>query len=242
MFRRLSFVFVISMIFAAGAQAQHFDVFVATSGTETVGGGVDVDTGAVVPGQQIFEAEVGDIFGIFSADEPGFNHPADDTILPPGVDSLADGVEIFVTGLDVTTAGSTAPLFFWDGTGTPSFAPAAATFTINTGNTTGSIGATGAGGGFDDHPFYEISAGASLPELGIYLAAFDVTVDGFSASGPNYLVLGTEGLVPTDDELEELIELGVGYVETNIIPEPSAFSLAGIGLLVMLMRRRSSRQ
>ena len=240
MFRKLSLVTLVAFAFVAGAQAQHFDVFVATSGTETVGGGVEVDTGEVVLGQVVFEAELGDVGGQFISDEPGFNHPADDSVIPAGIDSLNMGDEIFVRGLDLTApiGGPTAPLFYWDGTGTPSFAPSSATFVINTGNTTGSIGTAGAGGGFDDHPFFEVTGGP----LGIYLASFEHEVGGFSPSGPNFLVLGTEGLVPTDEELEGLIELGVDYVNANVIPEPNAFVLAGIGFLAMMLGRRSSRQ
>ena len=123
-----------------------------------------------------------------------------------------------------------------------------------------SIGTTGAGGGFDDHPEFELSAGGSLPATGIYLGAFEVEVDGFTPSEPNFLVMGTEGLITADflgisdsdfnllsdddldEELEGVIEIAVEYVESNVVPEPGAFVLVGIGVLAMALRRRSSRR
>ena len=263
MFQRIScFVFLATLAVATVAQAQHFDVFVATSGPDTVGGGFNLDTDeATVGDPRVFEAEMGDVGDTFIADEPGFAHPANDADLPAGVDSLTEGDEIFVRGLDVTDQGTTAPLFYWGPTSISdpvSFAPAAGTtFTIRTDFPNQKVGEAGAGGGFDDHPFFELTDGGALPAAGIYLGSFEHQIGGFNPAPQSYLVMGTEGLITadflgitkdefnmlSDDDLDEalemVIEMGVEYVETNIIPEPSSLALLGISLLAMMLRRRS---
>ena len=119
---------------------------------------------------------------IFTADEPGFNHPgpADAAfgMLPSGVTALSPGDEVFVNKLPLTVGGVTADLFFWDGTGTPSFSEATGTSFDVVAGTGGSIGTAGAGGAFDDHPEFELSTpGGSLPTPGIYLGSFNARVN-----------------------------------------------------------------
>ena len=258
-------------LFAASpVRAQHFDVFVGrpTVGTQTSYGGIDVDTAAITLNQRVFESEMGaDPFdGAYTSVEPGFNHPADDSALPAGAASLLAGDEIFVTALPLTVGGTTSSLFFWDGVGSSAtFAPAVGvSFTVDTGNMTGSIGSAGAGGGFDDHPFFVLDDGdgnaATSPTPGIYLASFQAVVDDLNPTDPLYLVMGTEGLITadflgiteaefdllSDDELDEalegVIEIGVEFVETNVIPEPSSLALAALaccGTGLVVRRRRN---
>ncbi|MEM8680105.1 MAG: hypothetical protein AAGF97_12195 [Planctomycetota bacterium] len=265
MSKRLSCLsFLLILAIATVAQAQHFDVFVATSGSDTVGGGFNLDTDEITVGNpRVFEAEMGDIGTMFIADEPGFAHPASDMDLPGGVDSLTMGDEIFVRPLDVTDQGMTAPLFFWSPADvndtSVAFAPAATTtFNIRTDFPNQSIGTAGAGGGFDDHPFFELEDNGALPDVGIYLASFEHEVGGFGAAPQSYIVMGTEGLITADflgitqdefdmlsdddidEALEGVIELGVDYVSANIVPEPSALGLASLSVLALLMLRRRS--
>ena len=225
----------------------HFDVFVGISGGQTAYGGIEVDDGDIAPNERVFEAEMGDLdlgFAmIFTADEPGFNHPgpADAGFgnLPSGVTALAPGDEIFVNKLPLTVDGVTSDLFFWDGVGTPSFSQASGVLFDIVAGTGGSIGAAGAGGAFDDHPEFELSTpGGSLPTLGIYLGSFDVRVNSLEPSDPLFLVMGTEGLAPTDEELEELIEMGVEFVENSVIPEPASATLAVLAAAMFAGRRR----
>lgn len=246
--------------------AQHFDVFVgrASSGTQTAYGGIDVDTSSIAPAVRVFESEMGaDPFdGTYTSDEPGFNHPADDGALPAGVASLATGDEVFVASRPVAVGGTTANLFYWNGTGSVAFVPAVGTaFVLDTGNATGRIGAAGAGGGFDDHPFFILDDGdqnpATFPAAGIYLASFAARVAELAPSDPLFLVMGTQGLITAeflgitpqefaalteealDESLDEVIEAAVDYVEKNVIPEPHAALLAAISAgWIGLLRRR----
>lgn len=248
-----------STIAIAQEEHGHFDVFVGISGEQTAYGGIDVDDGDVTLNERVFESEMGEnpLDSLFFSDEPGFNHPEDDAKLPGGVSSLELGDEIFVNKLSLTVDGATSDLYFWDGVGSPSFVPAVGVaFDIVTPTVDGSIGTAGAGGGFDDHPLFELSAGGSFPTPGIYLGSFEVQVNSLEASDPLFLVMGTEDLITAeflgisqgdfdmltdddlDEELEEVIEVAVGFVETNVVPEPGSATLIGIAVAVFAGRRR----
>jgi hypothetical protein len=262
MTRCLTFAALIAAFFASrGAAAQeehgHFDVFVGRPdvGSQTTYGGIDVDDGDVTLGLRVFEAEMGEnpLDNVFFSDEPGFNHPFDDALLPAGAASLVQGDELFVRALATTVGGVTADLFFWNGVGAASFTPASGvSFDIIAPLPNQSIGQAGAGGAFDDHPEFELSAGGSLPTPGIYLASFEVQVGVLDPSDPLFLVMGTDGLITPeflgvsqaefdlltesdlDEALEGVIEIAVEFVESNVVvPEPSGLllaALAGIGV------------
>lgn len=250
----------------AVASEGHFDVFLGrpTSGNQTVFGGIDVDDADITLGERVFEAEMGEnpLDGTFDTDEPGFNHPADDAALPAGVASLLQGDAIAVSALSLEVDGVVAPLFYWNGVGPVSFAPAVGTiFSVLDGNP---IGQAGADGGFDDHPIFSLDDGDGLnstaPPVGIYLASIEASVADLASTGPLYLVLGTEGLITEGDlgltqaeldllteleidelldgALEEVVEMGVEYVEANVvIPEPAAALLAAVAAVGFINRR-----
>jgi hypothetical protein len=262
-------VFGAAVLISSLVSAQHFDVFVSrpAAGTQTVYGGIDVDTADVTLFQRVFEAEMGEdpFDGTFTSDEPGFNHPADDAGIPAGAVSLVAGDEVFVMPRSLAVDGVTSNLFFWNGTGDVAFAPAVgASFAIDTGNLTGSIGTAGAGGAFDDHPFFVLDDGdaspATFPTAGIYLASFLTRVADLGPSDPLFLVMGTEGLITPeflgisqeqfnmlteaelDEALEEVIEVAVSYVETNVVPEPSSLvaALSVYGVAMAIRRKRTT--
>ena len=250
---------------AFATEEAHFDVFLGVSGGETAFGGIDVDDGEITPDVRVFEAEVAELelgfSTIFTADEPGFNHPGPASPgfgnLPSGVTAPVEGDKVFVNQLPLTVDGVTSTVFFWDGVGSPSFAPPTdAVFDIVTG-TGGSIGSVGAGGAFDDHPLFELSTpSGSLPTPGIYLGSFEASIENLEATVPLFLVMGTEGLITaeflgidqadfnmlTDDDLdealEEVIDTAIGFVETEVIPEPASAALFGIAVAMFAGRRR----
>jgi hypothetical protein len=257
---------ILAAIAAAGlatnqrALAQHFDIFLArpAAGTQTVIGGADVGGAAYDDVTRIFEVELASAAGEYLALEPGVNHPNINNPLiaayPGSAVALQPGDALRLLAREFAVDGATSDLFFWNGVGSVSFAPAVANFRIDGGDPLGSL--AGAGGAFDDHPFLVVDDD-SLP--GIYLASAVGVVDGYAPSDPVYLVMGSEDLVTAEflgvtpaefdmltdeelgEELEKVIERGVAYVEAKIVPEPATSVLAGTLALAALVgfRRRA---
>ena len=243
------------------AVGQHFDIFLArpATGMQTVVGGADVDALAYDDVVRVFEVEMGAVGGEFIALEPGVNHPNINSpalaAYPASAASLQPGDVLRLFERNVAVAGAVDDLFYWNGQGAVSFTPAAADFRIDGGDPLGST--AGAGGLFDDHPFLVIDSDA-LP--GIYLASAVGTVNFFTPSDPVYLVFGTEGLITadflgisqtefdllTEDDLdaalEEVIELGVAYVEANVVPEPAALGLVVCACFAVVAMRFRARE
>jgi hypothetical protein len=186
---------------------------------------------------------------------PNFNDPGI-AAYPASAAALQPGDVLRVSERSFAIAGNTDDLFFWNGIGVPAFAPATANFHVDGADPLS--GAAGVGGTFDEHPFLIIDSAATA---GIYLASLTGTVDGFAPSEPVYLVMGTEVLITpvfvgisqvefdmlSDDELdealEEVIEAGIAYVETNVVPEPTAAVLlagAFFGMALLRTGRRPS--
>jgi hypothetical protein len=234
--------------------AQHFDVFLArpAAGTSTVIGGADVTGLAYNDVTRIFEVELASAGGEFLALEPGINHPnVNDPGLtyPASATALQPGDVLRLTESSFTVAGNTDDLFFWNGVGAPAFAPAAANFRIDGGD-------PGVGGVFDEHPFLVVDSDATP---GVYLASVVGMVDGFAPSVPVYLVMGTEELITpaflgitqaefdmlTEDDLDEaleaVIEAGIEYVETNVVPEPASTALLACSILGAALLRCRTR-
>jgi hypothetical protein len=243
---RGSLIVVAGVLAVVGsASGQHFDIFLArpAAGTQTVIGGADVDALAYDDVVRVFEVEMGAAAGEFLALEPGVNHPDINNpalaAYPSSASALQSGDVLRLFERNFTVTGMFDDLFYWNGQGDVSFAPAAANFRIDGGDPLATT--AGAAGVFDDHPFLVIDSD-TLP--GIYLASVVGTVNAFDPSDPVYLVFGTEGLITaeflgisqtefemlTDDDLdaalEEVIELGVEYVEMNLVPEPAGWWLA----------------
>jgi hypothetical protein len=242
---------------AAPARAQHFDIILGRPavGSTTVIGGADVTGLAYNDVTRIFEVELASAGGEFLALEPGVNHPdVNDPGLaayPASAVALQPGDVLRIAERTFTVAGNTDDLFYWNGVGAPAFAPAASDFRVDGGDPLSSV--AGVGGAFDEHPFLVVDSDATP---GVYLASVVGTVDGFAPSAPVYLVMGTEELITpaflgitqaefdmlSDDDLDEaleaVIEAGIGYVETNVVPEPATFVLLACSVLGMTFLRR----
>ncbi|MCC7476667.1 MAG: PEP-CTERM sorting domain-containing protein [Pirellulales bacterium] len=246
----VSLAIAIGSAWTGQALAQHFDMFLArpATGTQTVIGGADVTGLAYDDSTRVFEVEMGELLGEFIALEPGVNHPDINNpslvAYPTSATALLPTDVLRIHEYAFSLGGPADDLFFWNGIGPVSFAPASANFRIDGGDPLGS--SPGAGGAFDDHPFLVVDSSATP---GIYLAAVTGTVDGFDPSDPVYLVMGTEGLITPaflgisqaefdmlteedlDEALEGVIELGIEFVETNVlVPEPSTLALVVLSL------------
>jgi hypothetical protein len=242
---------------AESARAQHFDIFLARPavGNKTVIGGADVDI-AYDDTTRVFEVELGELGSEFFALEPGVNHPNTTTLMAPYPASAAPLVPGDVLSLiksNLNIGGVIDDLFYWNGFGPVTFAPAGARFRVDGGDPLTEV--AGVGGSFDDHPFLFVDDN-SVP--GVYLASVYGIVHGFAPSAPVYLVMGTESLITADflgitpeefemledDELDEaleaVIELGADWVSANLpVPEPGSLVLASIAALGLIFARRS---
>jgi hypothetical protein len=257
----------VAVVFAADvACGQHFDIFLArpAAGAQTVVGGADVNSLVYDDVTRVFEVELGAVGGEFLALEPGVNHPnLNDPVsaYPASAAGLVPGDVLRLVEREFAVEAAIDDLFYWNGIGAVTFAPAAADFRVDGGDPLGST--AGVGGVFDDHPFIIVDSDA-LP--GVYLAsvsgAVSSAVEEFDLSAPVYLVMGSEGLITaeflgitqeeyemlTEEELdlalEEVIERGVAYVESALlVPEPAPVGLAAIACCVAAIgmgRRRLS--
>lgn len=255
-FLRNSFpVFVLALAVTRDARA-HFDIFIArpAGGTKTVVGGADVDHLIYDDVNRVFGVELGAIGGEFLALEPGLNHPNINNpglaVYPSSAGSLQPGDVMRVNERDFSV-DTIDDLFYWNGSGAVSFSPAVADFRVDGGDPLGST--AGAGGEFDDHPFLVVDSDA-LP--GVYLASVFGVVNNYDPSDPLYLVMGTEELITpqflgitqgefdmlTDEDLdfalEQVIDRGVAYVQTNVVvPEPASLTLVSLGFALIAASR-----
>jgi hypothetical protein len=226
-------VLAVALGVADAACAQHFDIFLArpAAGTQTIIGGADVDAQAFDDVTRVFEAEMGPLAGEFAALEPGVNHPNlnnPPAAYPASAAALQLGDVLRLKERDFIVEGNSDDLFYWNGVGEVSFAPAAADFRVDEGDPLGST--AGAGGSFDDHPFLVVDSD-SLP--GIYLASVFGMVDGFDPSEPVYVVFAT------GEDFEEAHGLAAEYVAANVVvPEPMSLGLVTIACGVILRMRR----
>ena len=253
--RNISLVMALaaSLCLTASAQAEeihgHFDVVPYADGGKLLTGGRDDSTLATVTELRVFGYEFGEEpSDPYFIGDPGFNNGAfaigvfpNDGLLPTGQTLRFD----LITNLE-----------YWDGTGGVNFAAAPAdvelglirgsfsTYVSGTGatGTAPSIGSTGASGRMHVHLSSELRfEGSSDPTApnapdGLYLIGMTLNLDGLTDSDPIYFVYNN-GLD------EELHELGMEWVETNLVPEPQTWLMMGTALvgLVAMGRRRLMR-
>jgi hypothetical protein len=217
-------VFAAALTIVGAANAQHFDILLArpAAGSQTVIGGADVDALAYDDVTRVFEAEMGDSGVDFFALEPGVNHPNLNNAVMAYPFSSAAGLQpgdvLRIFERDFELNGIADDLFYWNGVGAVSFAPASADFRVDGGDPLSST--TGVGGDFDDHPFLVVDSNS---QPGIYLASVYGVVDGFDPSDPVYIVFAT------GEEFEVAHELAAEYVHRAlVVPEPATLALGGV--------------
>lgn len=203
---------------------------------------------------QIFEAELPSSF--FTSD-PGFNND-EVAEYPAGVDALQPNtpLNINVKAIVPVGGGKASNLFFWNGTGTASFAPVSDGTTLTLSNPTGPTSADtavadggtsdvagfsfttadGSGGVHKHFNFYMLDnlGGTSGIAGGVYILPLELTQTGLGNSDPFFIVFATEGIG------EPIHEAGADWASVNLVPEPSSAIalIAGTGLLAARRRRK----
>jgi hypothetical protein len=188
----------------------------------------------------------------YGLDEPGyFALPAGDAEIPPGALALPGNANVTVNLVPFTVSGNAANLFFWNGSGAVNFQPVSqpgVTMVIDP----NPIGSTGATGGADIHPAYRLdNSGAGIPADGVYLTSGTVSVTGLVNSPRIFYLHLADALVTDEDDagtLTDNLEMGdtlfkgkdfgfflqaQGYVQNNLVPEPSCLSLAIVTIAVL---------
>lgn len=251
------FVFCVGFAFLghSPARAQHSDVFVTSVGGQVAIGGAndlgtveehfDLDTrlfeGVLIPSFPPFDP------ADYGRDEPGFHaEPSSSLAFPPGASALPNNAAVTVNLPAFSVGAASDSLFYWSGVGIIDFQPITSAqpgvvFSLDP----NPIGSSGAGGGFDLHPVFELdNGGAGVPADGVYLIAPTASVAGLGDSRPFYMVWLADALIVDEEaaeELEEALEMGhfvvhgkdfgffeeaVDYVHDNlVVPEPSALIL-----------------
>lgn len=253
--RNISFVMalVASSLFASRAQAEeihgHFDVVPYADGGKIMTGGRDDSTLATVTELRVFGLEFGEEpTDPYFIGDPGFNNGAFAIGVFPGDGLLPTGQTLrfdLITNLE-----------YWDGSGAVNFGAAPSdvdlglirgsfsTYVSGAGatGTAPTIGSTGVSGRMHVHLSSELRyqgssdpSGPNAPE-GLYLIGMTLNLEGLEDSDPIYFVYNN-GLD------EERHELGLEWVQTNLVPEPQTWLMMGSALVGLLAvgRRRLNR-
>lgn len=193
----------------ADEKEPHADIYVQSLNGALSTGGWDHTTGEVLfPELRVFEAE----FGI----DPAFPFSTDE----PGIGSNLVGTTL--------TMNLLAGLGAWNGSG---FDTTSSYLLSSYGgqdafSTTGGSFSFLVSEGLDLHPEYTLlGAGNSDPANGIYLASFTFSTAGLADSDVFYVVFNL-GMSEADHEA------AVSWVESNLVPTPSAiavFAMVGFG-------------
>jgi hypothetical protein len=195
----------------------------------------------------------------YGLDEPGyFSLPAGNSEIPPGASAPPGNANVTVNLLPFTVNANTSNLFFWNGSGAVNFQPISqpgVTMVIDP----NPIGSTGPTGGADIHPAYRLdNGGAGIPADGVYLTSATVSVTGLTDSPRVYFLHLADVLVMNEDDANQLSDgldngqttfkgkdfgfflAAQDYVQNNLVPEPSSFSLAVVTITALggSVRRR----
>lgn len=229
------FAFVASVALSAVVNSMalaDYDIAPSVSGGQIMTNAFDDGTEDFVSNVRVFA------YGFdtpFSTEDPGF-HPQ------PGSG---------FAGSAAVRIGAVTGLSYWNGAGSPNFGalPNGEALLLEFGSqnlTAGasapagtiSLGTTDAAGEFDKHLTSTLfGPGATDPTDGLYLIGLQLTSDGLTSSQPFFVIYNTG-----DDE--GLSDNALTYVRdtfapgSNLVPEPASLSLAGLPILLGLMRRR----
>ena len=205
--------YVLIYTYPTTAAAQHSDVLVTdVNGQVTIGSAADVDgpNESFDVAAKVFESLLLPGFSpVNRADyesvEPGFfglNGIGDAAALANlGANALPGAANVSISASSFSVGGSSASLFYWDGSGGVDFqpAPAGTTFAFDPAL---NFAATDANGGMDDHPIYELNAASGTPADGVYLVSPVIDVAGLTPSDNFYIVLLADALIAGEDDAE----------------------------------------
>ena len=212
---------------AVEARAQHSDIE------------IEVEGGRLVTEPRVGEAEFGEAPNPANlADEPGFE--VDDGIFQPN-----EILGFDIVGFDL--GGGERHLWYWDGTGAPSFGPSPHALTLEspvtslnlTIDSNGSgllagfpIDQADADGGVHSHLDFILDG--ATPADGVYAWAMQMT-------SPNYLTSEPVFLVIASNVDETVHEMAIDFVTTTMgVPEPSG-AILGLGMLLACFARYRRR-
>lgn len=232
----------------------HADALVALSPDgRLVTGTVDFDDQQFIEFTRVYEGEfelfddtMGGLVG--TTDEPGFNGvAAGNATLPSGYSALGAGTTLSFDAGAFSIGDTRANLWFWDGTGEVSFAPANiavaitrspssvfnATLDGSANDVAGfDIADTEANGSLHQHLDLTVANAQDAPE-GFYLWSFTLKTDTGLEALPVFFVHGLgEGLD------EEQHEAAIDFVNLNVAPAPGVAAFGLFGLAAVARRRR----
>ena len=216
-------VAIVASIGARHASAQHLDVYVGFDAGRITTSGIDIDTADQFPGLRAFGADLGEFpappgFG----DEPGFFS----TTLTPGaaigfdvVDGLrawngSDFGSLASESLEISKGSDSVVVPTTDGGFAPGFV----------------IATADASGGIHDHVEFALSPSAST---GVFLVSMRLWTDapGIDASETIWIVLNS-GMDEEDHDA------AIEWVESTLVPAPSALALLALGATPGIRRHR----
>ena len=275
---------ILALATASPAEETHYDVLVTSSGTTLVIGGYDdAATTGTVPADQmrVFGGEVVPTgttsapYESASPGEPGFRAATQSFLDNPSLmtpssvyTALPGGTPLTFSFLPMSINAATRNLYYWSGTGSVAFTPAAADVSLDLtqqggGGWTAGITGTSAGvipgntiqvtstgvsaGTVHTHLFTSIGQAGGTPDQGFYLYSLQLGMTGLQSSEPLYFVYGAldpDALSPTElTDFDVAHGLAEVWVENNLaaVPEPAGCALLGLGLAaVAVISRRAA--
>lgn len=243
----------VATIFVGTARADR-DIFLASDGSKVALGAAsdeppaEADVTTRVFGRVMVANSPGPFFPDYGLEEPGvFALPVGNADIPAGYSALPANQTVTYSMLPFDVGSSTASLYYWDGSGPVSFAPAASdvSLTINPSTPMGTTASTGA---FHVHPLYSLEKTVGIPADGIYLFAGSIGVTTLANSDQFFGLLLADHTVTTEDAADELLDSSVPlqsaatYVQNNLtVPEPTCFAFLATACCGLSLVRRGSR-